>query len=122
MLQAENTPAQLISLQDVIHVRGVSHLKFYLFGLVCMMCGLSGGIRGSIFMNAENSKKVMAAIQCLRKLNAAPPLAIYWGYVIARARELGMPTSTPEDLAIVRLACLTRATRRDCAELLKAWY
>merc|ERR1712151_255784 len=46
--------------------------------------------------------------RALRCLTSATPQAIYWNYMVSRARLLSIPRETPEDLALVRLACLSR--------------
>jgi hypothetical protein len=73
-------------------------------------------------MNETNGRNALVGIQCLQKMNEARPLAIYWGYIVERARHLCIVVDTPENLAIARLACLARATEQDQAMLAQAWY
>jgi hypothetical protein len=121
-LQGENTPSQVGVLQEIAKKHGEGHLKFYLFGVICVMCGLGGGTDGSVFMNETNGRNALLGILCLQKMNEARPLAIYWGYITERARHLCLAVDTPENLAIARLACLTRATEPDQGKLAQAWY
>lgn len=48
---------------------------------------------------------------------------IYWGYLEARAHVLNVPFLTPEDLVLVRLACLARVEDRNAyRQLQEAWH
>eukprot|EP00930_Biecheleria_cincta_P018711 TRINITY_DN14482_c0_g1_i1.p1 TRINITY_DN14482_c0_g1~~TRINITY_DN14482_c0_g1_i1.p1 ORF type:complete len:1225 (-),score=207.45 TRINITY_DN14482_c0_g1_i1:117-3791(-) len=107
MLQGENTPASVLQLQAMIRERGVHVFRFYILFLLGFMSGLAGGV-GSRFMNAKNSSSVIAGIISLLHILDSSPEAVYWTFVIHRANQLLLPADTPEDIALVRLACLSR--------------
>eukprot|EP00928_Gymnodinium_smaydae_P038142 TRINITY_DN26361_c0_g1_i1.p1 TRINITY_DN26361_c0_g1~~TRINITY_DN26361_c0_g1_i1.p1 ORF type:complete len:1159 (-),score=154.66 TRINITY_DN26361_c0_g1_i1:48-3524(-) len=123
MLQAENTPSQVLELQKLIRNDGDQQLKFYLLGLVAVMCAL-GGARiqvGSTFMTEPNAKNVLSAINYLQRLSSLSPHAIYWGFLETRAATFRLRFQTVEDLAITRVAALIRASADDAKELCSVW-
>lgn len=107
MLQGENIAASVFQLQAMIREKGVDVFKFYVFFLLGFMSGLAGGT-GSRFMNAKNSTAVINGIECLLHVLDSSPEAVYWTFVINRAKHLKLPAESPEDIALVRLACLSR--------------
>jgi len=123
MLQGENTPSQVSALQDFVQEEGEELLKFYLVGLVGVMCAIRGAetLSGSLFMDQKNGSNVLLGIQCLRKLSEASPHAIYWGFIASRAQQLGLPTRSPEQLAMARFASLVRATPADREMIQSIW-
>eukprot|EP00928_Gymnodinium_smaydae_P081529 TRINITY_DN65034_c0_g1_i1.p1 TRINITY_DN65034_c0_g1~~TRINITY_DN65034_c0_g1_i1.p1 ORF type:complete len:1158 (+),score=208.02 TRINITY_DN65034_c0_g1_i1:109-3582(+) len=123
MLQAENTPRQVWVLQDVIEKEGIGLLKFYLLGLVAVMCALGGAsnMRGSTFMTEENANNVLSGVKHLQLLHTASPQSIYWGFLNFKARSLGLDFETEEQLAQTRLAALIRAKASDVRWLISDW-
>jgi len=123
MLQGENNPSHIQTLQQCVQEAGEDLLKFYLFNLVGIMCAIRGAESndGSLFANQANGTSMLLGIQCLRQLTNATPHAIYWTYIRSRAVDLGLLTDKSEHLAIARLACLLRASKADVADLLKHW-
>eukprot|EP00930_Biecheleria_cincta_P015588 TRINITY_DN12948_c0_g3_i2.p1 TRINITY_DN12948_c0_g3~~TRINITY_DN12948_c0_g3_i2.p1 ORF type:complete len:1228 (+),score=254.99 TRINITY_DN12948_c0_g3_i2:33-3716(+) len=107
MLQGENTPASVMQLQSMIRERGVEVFRFYILFLLGFMSGLAGGV-GSRFMNAKNSEATITGIQCMLHVLDSSPEAVYWSFIFQRAQQLSLPVNTPEDIALVRLACLSR--------------
>ncbi|CAE7740577.1 eag [Symbiodinium sp. CCMP2456] len=121
MLQGENVPASLAELQERFSESGNGAFQFYVLFLLGFMSGIAGGL-GSKFMTAKNADAVISCICMLQRLLEATPLGIYWGYLSARAGSLGLPCTTTEDLALVRLACLSRLQDRDgYVALRRAW-
>lgn len=122
-LQGENLPCHIAALEECIKEEGEKPLKCYLFALVAMMCGLlaTKTMKGSLFMDNSNGRTVLLGIQCLQKVGAVSPHAIYWSYVALRAEGLRCSTDTPEDLALARILCLNRATSADLDALYHAW-
>jgi len=123
MLQAENTPAQVLKLQQYLVGRSDNLLQFYLVGVVGVMCGLRGveSANGSLFMDRTNGRNVLAGIRCLERLSDASPHAIYWSYIAERSRWLGLQLHNLEQCALARFACLSRATLDVWPNLLKSW-
>lgn len=107
MLQGENVPASVFQLQEVIKRLGTEIFRFYILFLLGFMSGLAGG-QGSRFMTARNAGSVIAGMTTLLHILDSSPQAIYWSYIELRARQLNIPCGSPEDMALVRLACLAR--------------
>ena len=121
MLQGENVPANIAELYQRFSQSSKEAFKFYILFLLGFMSGIAGGL-GSKFMTAKNAEAVISSISMLQQLLDAKPLGIYWGYLSARAGYLGLPCSSAEDLALVRLACLSRLHDRDeYVALRQAW-
>jgi len=125
-LQGENLPSNLDALRSYVctHPDGEQVLRFYLFALMAMMCGIRGTetLSGSLFMHQANASNMLRCFQCLQQLHTASPHAIYWGYICSNAAQLGLPTRSPEQLTLARLACLIRAsTASDCRTLQDTW-
>merc|ERR1719414_2289640 len=96
MLQGENTPAQLHALRLLIQdaeaqgeAQGEALLKFYLFGLIGVRCGLEGNanIHGSVHMNELNGRSMLLGIECLQQLGQARSHVIYWNYIVGRVSQ-----------------------------------
>ena len=51
---------------------------------------------------------MISGVGMLQHLLNAQPRGIYWGFISARASALRLPQSTAEDMALMRLACLSR--------------
>eukprot|EP00443_Scrippsiella_acuminata_P002391 CAMPEP_0115169332 /NCGR_PEP_ID=MMETSP0270-20121206/1215_1 /TAXON_ID=71861 /ORGANISM="Scrippsiella trochoidea, Strain CCMP3099" /LENGTH=535 /DNA_ID=CAMNT_0002582029 /DNA_START=16 /DNA_END=1625 /DNA_ORIENTATION=- len=98
-------------------------LKFSLVCQIGSMCGILGtkSQEGSAFMDEQNSTNILAAISFLRQIGSASSHAVYWGYILSRARALGFPTEEPHQIAIGRLACLCRSTSKERGLLQEAW-
>eukprot|EP00438_Fugacium_kawagutii_P004331 Skav220063 [mRNA] locus=scaffold1709:139383:161802:- [translate_table: standard] len=66
------------------------------------------------------------AIDILQHLLESTPRSIYWAYLCARARALNLPRQTPEDLVLIRIACLMRihpeSQENDVHMLMTAWH
>eukprot|EP00438_Fugacium_kawagutii_P001773 Skav227150 [mRNA] locus=scaffold133:654696:659315:+ [translate_table: standard] len=72
--------------------------------------------------NATNAPAVISGVGMLQHLLHATPRGIYWGFISARASALRLPQQTPEDLALMRLACLGRIQDvKGYKELRRAW-
>jgi len=123
MLQGESTPAEVLRLQQ--QVRSLEYketFKFYLVTVVTSMCSLEATLhlRGASFLNETNGRHLLLAIKCLRAMHKTPQ-QIYWGYIISRMKELRLPATTQENLAVGRLACLTRTHVHSLEELHVIW-
>ena len=114
MMQGENVPGNIADLRDFFADRSMDTFRFYIFYLLGFISGISGG-RGSKFMEAKNADAAISAIHMLKHLLEKSPAAIYWNYLISRAAPFGLQPRTAEELALVRLACLSRI--RSAAEL-----
>mmetsp|Transcript_44220 Transcript_44220/g.102143 ORF Transcript_44220/g.102143 Transcript_44220/m.102143 type:complete len:1155 (-) Transcript_44220:77-3541(-) len=125
MLQGENNPHAVLELQEAMRDEGNDELlKFYLFAVVGIMCGVSGheSLNGSLFMNTERGTNIVRGLQCLQSLGSSSPQAIYWTCITSQAHGIGLPPcETSEDLAIARLVCLLRATKSDLVPLRETW-
>ncbi|CAJ1357449.1 unnamed protein product, partial [Effrenium voratum] len=122
MLQGENCPASVKELRVHIEEKGDASFRFYIFFLLGFMSGLAAG-QGSRFMNAKNADATIGGIRVLQRLMSVEPTAIYWGYLALRADKLALPFDSPEDLVLVRLACLARVQDQKGYELLRrAWH
>jgi len=107
MLQGENCPANVKQLREHIELKGDAVFRFYILFLLGFMSGLAAG-NGSRFMNAKNADSTIGGIRMLQRLMNVNPTSIYWGYMGLRAAKLKLPFDTPEDMVLVRLACLAR--------------
>eukprot|EP00931_Biecheleriopsis_adriatica_P030781 TRINITY_DN18100_c0_g1_i1.p1 TRINITY_DN18100_c0_g1~~TRINITY_DN18100_c0_g1_i1.p1 ORF type:complete len:346 (+),score=52.50 TRINITY_DN18100_c0_g1_i1:72-1040(+) len=122
MLQGENAPGNVLQLQELIETYGHEVFRFYILFLLGLMSGLAGG-QGSRFMDSANARGVITGIESLMPVSRVKAQVIYWNFMTARALCFGMPTETPEDMALVRLACLIRARGpEDILRLHAAWY
>jgi len=124
-LQGENTPRHISILQSIIHEHedGQEMLRFYLFSLVGVMCGLRGeeSLQGSLFLNQVNGEMLVAGVHVLQNLQTASPCGIYWAFLAERAAALQLDFSSLEQIAFVRLACLARTVSGDIGNLQKDW-
>mmetsp|Transcript_57274 Transcript_57274/g.133948 ORF Transcript_57274/g.133948 Transcript_57274/m.133948 type:complete len:1188 (+) Transcript_57274:58-3621(+) len=109
MLQGENVPGSVLTLQNLIKELGEEAFHFYILFLIGFMSGLAAG-RGSRFLNSKNAEGVITGIRMLQQLLKGTPKGIYWGFLSARAQSLSLPKETAEDLVLVRIACLARIT------------
>ncbi|CAE7656177.1 HCN4 [Symbiodinium sp. CCMP2456] len=107
MLQGENCPANVKQLREHIELKGDAVFRFYILFLLGFMSGLAAG-NGSRFMNAKNADSTIGGIRMLQRLMNVNPTSIYWGYMGLRATKLKLPFDTPEDMVLIRLACLAR--------------
>merc|ERR1719460_195294 len=91
-MQGENLPLNVAILAEIIEEHGEQLLKFYLFVVVCFMSGLTGAIslEGSLFLTDMNASNLLAGVRHLQEIGKIGPESIYWGYVSARAKKLGM--------------------------------
>jgi len=122
MLQGENVPANVFQLQENVKRDGSEVLRFYILFLLGFMSGLNAG-RGSKFMTARRAENVIEGVRMLKYLLEASACGIYCGYLEARAHVLNVPFLTPEDLVLVRLACLARVEDRNAyRQLQEAWH
>eukprot|EP00435_Cladocopium_sp_Y103_P037287 s20_g9.t2 len=121
MLQGENVPASVAQLQEKIRQHGIEVFHCYVMFLLGFMAGLGGG-RGSKFLGARNGEVLIASMQVFSNLLSLTPRSVYWGYLRARANSFKASFITGEDLAIVRLACLSRVhDQREFVALRHAW-
>eukprot|EP00930_Biecheleria_cincta_P082016 TRINITY_DN7154_c1_g1_i7.p1 TRINITY_DN7154_c1_g1~~TRINITY_DN7154_c1_g1_i7.p1 ORF type:complete len:593 (-),score=84.22 TRINITY_DN7154_c1_g1_i7:86-1633(-) len=107
MLQGENVPGNIAQLHEIVAVKGKRKWQFYILFLLGFMSGLASG-EGSRFMNANNAQSTISGIRMLLHVLDHTPNAIYWGYLLDRARQLKLPWQTADDLVLVRVACLAR--------------
>lgn len=124
MLQGENVPGNVAQLQELVLSygnEGEEVFHFYILFLLGFMSGLAAG-QGSRFMNATNAPAVISGVGMLQHLLHATPGGIYWGFISARATALRLPQQTSEDLALMRLACLSRVQDvKGYKDLRRAW-
>lgn len=122
MLQGENVPANVAQLQELVSKQGEYAIRFYVLFLLGFMSGLEAG-SGSRFLTAQRAENVIEAIGMLQHLMDSTPRGIYWAYLCARARALNLPRQTPEDLVLIRVACLMRIhPENNCFnQLVTAW-
>lgn len=121
MLQGENCPGNVKELHSHIAEKGDALFRVYILFLLGFMSGLAGG-QGSRFMNAKNADATIGGVRVLQKLMNVSETAIYWGYLNLRAEKLCLPFNSPEDLVLVRLACLGRVQDQKGYESLRlAW-
>lgn len=122
MLQGENVPANVAQLQELVSKQGERAIRFYVLFLLGFMSGLEAG-SGSRFLTAQRAENVIEAIGMLQHLMDSTPRGIYWAYLCARARALNLPRQTPEDLVLIRAACLMRIHPEDNCfnQLVTAW-
>eukprot|EP00931_Biecheleriopsis_adriatica_P083835 TRINITY_DN5752_c0_g2_i1.p1 TRINITY_DN5752_c0_g2~~TRINITY_DN5752_c0_g2_i1.p1 ORF type:complete len:563 (-),score=108.56 TRINITY_DN5752_c0_g2_i1:115-1758(-) len=121
MLQGENVPGNVLLLRDLERRHGDEVFHFYMLFLLGFMSGLAGG-QGSRFMNSRHAQGVIAGFKSLENISDLEPQLIYWNFMAERAGHFGIPTDTPEDLALVRLACLMRVQgSMDIAHLRASW-
>ena len=124
-LQGENNPCSVGLLKEYVEEHGNQALKFYMFCLVGVMCGLNGdaSTKGSKFMSDSNARNVIFAIKSLQQLESASPIHVYRGYILQRANHLQLPARSEEELAFVRFACLNRVSNRASLEPVKgSWH
>lgn len=122
-LQGENTPAQILKLEQMVHMHGQHLLHFVLVSQVGIMCGLAGAKRcqGCAFMDEQNSKNILSAIRVLRCVGRTDCHNAYWSYILDRGRGVGLQTHTLEQVALARLACLCRINESNRTALETDW-
>ncbi|CAE6961543.1 KCNH5 [Symbiodinium natans] len=124
MLQAENVPGNVLSLQK--HLASRDHpqdlLQVYMLYMLGFISGLAGGL-GSRFMNRHNARGTLLGLTALQHILDKDPKMVYWSYVQQRCQLLGLQAQQPEDLALGRLACLCRVQGEgDYCHILRAWH
>lgn len=73
-------------------------------------------------MTKTNAQATILGVRALQNLERASAQVIYWNFMEWRARELRIPTETPEDMALARLCCLNRANdHNDFLSVQNAW-
>merc|ERR1719158_577172 len=94
-------------------------LRFYTMAAVVAICGLTRSsadrceeLCGAPFMTQVHAADLMLAVRRIMSLGSTGPRATFWGYMAARGAQLELPVQDPAQLALARLACLTR-TRPD---------
>lgn len=107
LLQAENCPASLKQLAGMLEEQPRELFKFYILFLLGFMSGLAGG-QGSRIMGRGFAQSTILGIQMLQHILHRDPIVIYWNYMSSRGRQLDLPTGSPEDMVLVRLASLSR--------------
>jgi len=114
-LQAENLPASLFTVKQMVEdggTSGSSILGFFLFKIFATMCGLLGkvSLEGSLFMvnNAFTNFKV--GLDVLGHLTDEDAFKVYNRFLQERAKGQGLTfnVNNPKSRATVRLACLAR--------------
>ena len=114
-------------LQELVEVAGQQMFRLYLFSIVAFMSGLAGGkggdsLCGSCFMDETNARTVLLCTRSLEYLDQASPQAIYWSYMTERSKHFSLSHDSPEDLALLRLACLARVQdQRGYQRMCSAW-
>merc|ERR1712061_767453 len=72
-------------------------------------------------MDKDNGAIVLLAIRCFQNFTRENPQWLYWTFFKSRASVFKMPANTSIDIVLVRLACLMRATSKDCKMLPTVW-
>ena len=109
-LQSENVPANLASIKSLVACRGEESLAFYLFHIFVDMAGIAGAITlgGSLFMTETMYSNFKLGNESLTQLATRSPVEVYDAFLTSRSQAQGLSMRTPEDRAVVRLACLAR--------------
>jgi len=132
-MEGENLPYNLQQLQEVIKSRpnGDKLLRLYLLAVVGVLSGrdirksfeldhAQVALGGSSFIDDHRARLMMACIEVLEHILLASPVAIYWSYMTVHAK--GLPLTTPGELALARLMCLSRShTTADMHQMFNAW-
>lgn len=128
-LQAENFPANLLTVKQISNQTGAGNidiLGFLFFRILVMMCGILGFkcMEGSIFMTDKQYGNYRVGLDVLSHLRSETVQQVYNRFLQERSRpqELAFSASDPANRALVRLACLTRAFDKKVAhEVAAAW-
>jgi hypothetical protein len=119
-LQAENTPANLMVVQNISKGGDTSMLSFFLFKIFAAMCGILGmkSLEGSIFMSEKMYGNFKLGLDVLEHLSSEGALQVFHRFLAQRAAAQGLAfdANDKESTAIVRLACLTRVFEAKGAE------
>lgn len=130
LIQGESAPRSVQILQEELH-SGLSdldwheRLKFFLFNVVGMMCGVVGHVstRGSVFLTAPNARNVLAGVKAMQTLEGHADAA-YWYLVASRAELFGLKADrlSAGELVQLRFYQLHRAQSvEDLKPIKAAW-
>lgn len=124
-LQAENTPLSLQLLQQkALENNDVSAYQLFLFSALAMMTGIGAreGCTGSPFLDDVACQSVLFGLEALRHLQARTCQEVYWSYLCSWGLMLDLPSTTLEDLALLRFACICRTRGYDALRgVLASW-
>jgi len=124
-LQAENTPLSLQLLQQkALENNDVPAYKLFLFSALAMMTGIGAreGCTGSPFLNDVACQSVLFGLEALRHLQARTCQEVYWSYLCSWGLMLDLPSTSLEDLALLRFACICRTRGYDALRsVLASW-
>jgi len=82
----------------------------------------SGFFLSGFVLEASLGYVTALGLKCLQCLSEHASDAIYWSYICARGRHLNLPVDAMEELALVRLACLSNCSDvRQSGFLIDAW-
>ena len=118
-MQAENTPLSL----QILRQRAADHdeaaYKLFLVSALAMLAGIGAkpGDTHSPFLTETTTLTVLYSLQALQKLQVRSSQEIYWSYLCHWGRSLALSTTTLEDLAFLRLACICRTRERSALEM-----
>ena len=114
-LQAENLPANLLPVQELIGSRGSGALGFYLFHIFADMAGIMGAksLKGSLFMTETMYSNFALGISALSRLADEGVGSVYASFLHQREIQIRQPHVSPPAIdsvrtALVRLACQAR--------------
>ena len=120
-LQAENLPANLCAIKELIATKGEETLTFYLFHIFADMAGIMGAVslEGSVFMTETMYSNFALGIDALSELSWRSLVEeVYDGFLERRSR--GQQLIWNREL--VRLACLSRVfDPHGAAMVRRAW-
>eukprot|EP00931_Biecheleriopsis_adriatica_P003876 TRINITY_DN105632_c0_g1_i1.p1 TRINITY_DN105632_c0_g1~~TRINITY_DN105632_c0_g1_i1.p1 ORF type:complete len:3685 (-),score=854.42 TRINITY_DN105632_c0_g1_i1:104-9952(-) len=130
-LQAENLPASLFTVRQILAEGGAASgdiLGFFLFRIFAAMSGILGmvSLEGSMFMNETNYKNFEIGLKTLEHLMEDGAVKVYDRFLVARAEGQALTydlDGSREARALVRLACKMRAfTPEEGQKVQSAWH
>eukprot|EP00397_Hematodinium_sp_SG-2012_P000013 GEMP01000013.1.p1 GENE.GEMP01000013.1~~GEMP01000013.1.p1 ORF type:complete len:4104 (+),score=709.09 GEMP01000013.1:293-12604(+) len=120
-LQAENLPANLLSMKELLGEQGPGALAFYLFHIFADICGIMGAQtqEGSKFMTETMYHNFRLGADVLQQLSLSSPNEVYDAFLRKRAERQGLELNNAVDRAIARLACCCRCFNEEGGALVK---
>jgi len=117
-LQAENVPANLVSVKDVLEPHGEDGFAFYCFRIFATMCGRLGyrSLEGSLFMTEHQFHRFRPGLEALERLRKLDASSAYKTFLLQRASKTLVRFASSEHHAIARLLCLCSAFDHDAGD------
>jgi len=110
-LQAENVPANLVVVKEVLEPHGEEGFAFFCFRIFATMCGRLGykSLEGSLFMTENQFQRFRPGLEALERLRKLDASSAFKTFLLQRASKTLVRFASSEHHAIARLLCICSA-------------